>query len=109
MRWRFTNWTHHCCAESPNRQGAHAPVDADQQRRSLTAHPLLGPVIDGCLMQQPRSRPTSPAAFALLNTVAAAPGFNASHAPGTEAAADAIGGGWTEAAQHKRSGIWSTV
>ena len=84
-------------AESPNRQGAHAAVDADQQRRALSAHPLLGPVVEGCLAQQPRQRITSPAVIELLTAVAVEPGFGASAA----VAGRAGGVRWAESARQQ--------
>jgi len=54
-------------AESPKRDGAHAPVDADQLQRALRAHPALQPVVDGCLQfERPRERISSTRAVELL-------------------------------------------
>jgi serine/threonine protein kinase len=45
-------------AESPRRQGATDPVDADQRRRVLRAYPSLRALMDGCLADRSDRRPS---------------------------------------------------
>jgi hypothetical protein len=61
--------------ESPRREGPRDPVDADQQRRALGAHPSLRPVVSGCLAMESRRRPTSERAVQLLQEVMRQPAF----------------------------------
>ena len=81
-------------AESPNRDGAHAPVDEDQVHRTLHAHPALQPVVDGCLQfEQPRERISSTRAVELLTAAATASiEEGAAHGAAGEAGADDLGG-----------------
>eukprot|EP01044_Picomonas_judraskeda_P005332 COSAG03_NODE_499_length_7409_cov_11.656088_12_plen_709_part_00 len=61
--------------EAPRRQGAHDPIDEDQQRRALQAHPSLQGVMSGCLAIQSQQRPPSERVVKLLQEVMNQPSF----------------------------------
>jgi surface protein len=79
-------------AESPRRQGARDPVDADQRRRAIAAHSELAAVIDACVAERSRDRESSAGVVELLSRVATAPRLG-------EGEAEAAGGSWADRAQ----------
>ena len=85
-------------AESPRRQGAYDPVDAEQHQRAFHAHPLVQPLVESCLViDRPRARVTSARAVDLL-TAAATTAITTAAAEIAAAAAARERGGWGDRA-----------